>query len=59
MFDHCRVVLFTSDQVTARDLYWEAVIMPPGEKTHEKAQTLLAKACELNPFIGEPCVVLT
>lgn len=33
--------------------------MPPGEKTHEKAETLLAKACELNPFIGEPRVVLT
>jgi len=58
VFDHCRAVLFPSDQVTARDFYWEAVCMPPGEKTHEKAETLLVKACELNPFIGEPRVVL-
>lgn len=58
VFNHCRAVVFPLDQVTARDLYWEAVCMPPGEKTHEKAETLLAKACELNPFIGEPRVLL-
>lgn len=59
MFDHCGAILFPSDQVTARDLYWEVVCMPPGKKTHEKVETLLEKACERNPFIGEPHVVLT
>lgn len=58
VFDHCRAVVNPSDQVTARDLYWEAICMPAGEKNNKKAEALFVKVCELNPFIGDPHVVL-
>lgn len=58
VFDHCRAVVSPTDQITARDLYWEGVCMAPSEKVHEKAQPLLVKSCELNPFVGEPHTVL-
>eukprot|EP01018_Ginkgo_biloba_P022331 Gb_21125 [translate_table: standard] len=59
VFDKCRAVLFPSDQINARELYWEAVCMSSGvENVQEKAEPLLVKACQHNPFIGEPRVVL-
>eukprot|EP00252_Welwitschia_mirabilis_P000137 TRINITY_DN100_c0_g1_i2.p1 TRINITY_DN100_c0_g1~~TRINITY_DN100_c0_g1_i2.p1 ORF type:complete len:445 (-),score=87.81 TRINITY_DN100_c0_g1_i2:366-1700(-) len=58
VFDYCTAVLSPADQITARDLYWEAVCMAPAENTFQKAEELLQKACQLNPFIGEPHVLL-
>lgn len=56
VFNNCTTVFNPSDQIQARDLYWEA-ICKRGDKTDE-AEALLLKACVHNPFIGEPHLVL-
>ncbi|GAB2233574.1 hypothetical protein Droror1_Dr00002800 [Drosera rotundifolia] len=57
VFDGCTKVLGTTEQREARDLYWEAVSSDQG-MTLDKAEELLLRAIEKNPFIGEPNVVL-
>ncbi|GLJ47873.1 hypothetical protein SUGI_1010950 [Cryptomeria japonica] len=55
IFNNCTVVLSESDELKARDLYWEAVCR---KECDESAEALLLKACAHNPFIGEPHLVL-
>ncbi|KAL9261112.1 hypothetical protein AKJ16_DCAP14239 [Drosera capensis] len=57
VFYGCTKVLGTTDQREARDLYWEAVCSDQG-MTLDKAEELLLRAIEKNPFVGEPNVVL-
>ncbi|XP_021735494.1 uncharacterized protein LOC110702135 [Chenopodium quinoa] len=58
IFDNCTKVLKAEDQIEARDLYWEAVC-EHGKIGMEKAEELLLKSIEKNPFVGEPRVVLS
>ncbi|KAI3498059.1 hypothetical protein L1887_33779 [Cichorium endivia] len=57
VFDRCTKILDPSEQIVARDLYWEAVYDEGSKK--EKAEELLLKCIEKNPFIGEPHVLLS
>ncbi|XP_010557553.1 PREDICTED: uncharacterized protein LOC104826512 [Tarenaya hassleriana] len=56
VFNHCTKVLDAREQIEARDMYWEAVC---SEGNLEKAEELLLKCIEKNPFVGEPHVVLS
>ncbi|KAK9115489.1 hypothetical protein Sjap_014436 [Stephania japonica] len=59
VFNHCTKVLDTEGQRVARDLYWEAALCGSGGNGGvERAEELLVKCVEKNPFIGEPHVVL-
>ncbi|KAL4302381.1 hypothetical protein GQ457_10G019120 [Hibiscus cannabinus] len=53
VFEKCTKVLEPKEQVDARDLYWEAIC-----GGWERAEELLVRCCEKNPFVGEPHVVL-
>ncbi|KAL3510173.1 hypothetical protein ACH5RR_029574 [Cinchona calisaya] len=57
VFDNCTRVLDAEEQKIGRDMYWEAVC--EAQKIGlEKAEELLIRAIEKNPFVGEPHVVL-
>ncbi|KAJ7546641.1 hypothetical protein O6H91_08G049300 [Diphasiastrum complanatum] len=58
IFNKCSVILPSLDQIKARDLYWEAVCMDIKERSLEEAEGLLLKACNCNPWIGEPYLLL-
>ncbi|KAK6931781.1 hypothetical protein RJ641_003574 [Dillenia turbinata] len=59
VFDKCREVLDAKEQRAARDLYWEAVCSEVrGEKEMEKVEKLLLESVGMNPYVGEPHVVL-
>ncbi|XP_071688781.1 uncharacterized protein [Rutidosis leptorrhynchoides] len=59
VFEKCSKILDASDQIKARDLYWE-VVYDDGcdEGKKEKDEEKLVKCIELNPFVGEPHVLL-
>lgn len=57
VFENCTKVLCANEQIEGRDLYWEAVC-DGNKKGLDKAEELLLKCIEKNPFIGEPHVVL-
>ncbi|KAJ4806073.1 E3 ubiquitin-protein ligase [Rhynchospora pubera] len=54
VFDYCTKLVDPNDQITARDLYWDAIFI----KEWEKAEKLLVESCAKNPFVGEPHLVL-
>ncbi|XP_076926926.1 uncharacterized protein LOC143590285 [Bidens hawaiensis] len=56
VFDRCTKILDPSDQIIARDLYWEAVY---DQKSREKGEELLVKSIDMNPLVGEPHVLLS
>ncbi|CDP16986.1 unnamed protein product [Coffea canephora] len=57
VFENCTRVLDAEEQKIGRELYWEAVF--EGDKIGlERAEELLIRAIEKNPFVGEPHVVL-
>lgn len=60
VFDNCTKLLDSQDQILARDLYWEAVCEEGkwDTSTLERAEELLSRSIEKNPFVGEPRVVL-
>lgn len=57
VFENCRKVLASEEQIAARDLYWE-VVCDASKSGVERAEELLLKCVENNPFVGEPHVVL-
>ncbi|GMY18582.1 hypothetical protein FCV25MIE_13821 [Fagus crenata] len=57
VFDNCNMVLDAGEQIAARDLYWEAVY-DMSKRGLERAEDLLLRSIEKNPFVGEPHVVL-
>lgn len=56
-FDNCTATLSHTDEVAARDAYWQATLE---EKTlgWERQLELYAAAAALNPFVGEPHLML-
>ncbi|KAL6575187.1 hypothetical protein OROMI_012472 [Orobanche minor] len=54
VFDGCKIILDSKDQILSRDLYWEAVC----DGWSERAEEMLLKSVEKNPFVGEPHLVL-
>lgn len=59
VFNNCTAILDPADQIKARDSYWDAVhLKGSGLDTLELAKPLLQQACQLNPWIGEPHVLL-
>ncbi|KAI3515599.1 hypothetical protein L1887_14500 [Cichorium endivia] len=60
VFDKCTKILDASEQIKARDLYWEAVYDDGNDKAkRENAGEMLLKCIEKNPFVGEPHVLLS
>lgn len=60
VFENCTRILNAEEQIVARDLYWEAVVVKSGEKGEEEEEELLLGRCvEKNPYVGEPHVVLS
>ncbi|PNT76016.1 uncharacterized protein LOC100845551 [Brachypodium distachyon] len=61
VFDHCSKVLDPGEQVTARDLYWEAICSDEDmakKKNTVVVEELLRRSIEKNPYVGEPWLVL-
>ncbi|KAK9691470.1 hypothetical protein RND81_09G198800 [Saponaria officinalis] len=58
VFENCTRVLNAKEQIEARDLYWEAVC-DHRKIGLEKAEEVLLKSIQKNPFVGEPHVVLS
>ncbi|KAF2312313.1 hypothetical protein GH714_034172 [Hevea brasiliensis] len=57
VFDECTKILDAREQIMARDLYWEAVCDMP-KIGIDRAEELLLRCVEKNPFVGEPRVAL-
>ncbi|KAG2665276.1 hypothetical protein I3760_15G000800 [Carya illinoinensis] len=57
VFDNCSKVLDAEEQVAAMDLYWE-VVCDVSKSGLERAEELLLRCVQKNPFVGEPHVVL-
>lgn len=57
VFEGCTRILDASEQIVARDLYWEA-ICSDGKMELEKVEELLLGCVEKNPFVGEAHIVL-
>lgn len=57
VFQGCTRILDASEQIVARDLYWEA-ICSDGKMELEKVEELLLGCVEKNPFVGEAHIVL-
>ncbi|KAG6625757.1 hypothetical protein I3843_15G000500 [Carya illinoinensis] len=57
VFDNCSKVLDAEEQVAAMDLYWE-VVCGVSKSGLERAEELLLRCVQKNPFVGEPHVVL-
>ncbi|KAD4982845.1 hypothetical protein R6Q59_002479 [Mikania micrantha] len=57
VFDRCTKVVDPGEQIIARDLYWEAVY--DQKLTKEIGEELLVKCIKMNPFVGEPHVLLS
>nr|GEV06686.1 hypothetical protein [Tanacetum cinerariifolium] len=59
VFDKCTKILDASDQIMARDLYWNVVCEDGCDNAKkEKGEEMLVKCIELNPYVGEPHVLL-
>ncbi|CAA0816741.1 Unknown protein [Striga hermonthica] len=56
VFNWCKAVVESGDQVKARDLYWEAVCGGRAGQVEEEEKLL--ESVEKNPFVGEPLLVL-
>ncbi|VAI09493.1 unnamed protein product [Triticum turgidum subsp. durum] len=54
VFDRCSKVLDPSEQIAARDLYWEAIC----SDGKEGVESLLRRCIAKNPYVGEPWLVL-
>jgi len=59
IFNHCQGTLLEENEVKARDLYWKVVIEHRASSEAENAENLLKQAITLNPFVGEPHVLLS
>nr|GFD29796.1 hypothetical protein [Tanacetum cinerariifolium] len=57
VFNGCTKILDPSDQIVARNSYWEAVYDDMSKK--EKGEELLFNCIGKNPFVGEPRVLLS
>ncbi|KAL8519785.1 hypothetical protein ACS0TY_010646 [Phlomoides rotata] len=57
VFNRCTSVVESKDQIEARNLYWEAVCKAAAIGL-EKAEEMLVRSVEKNPFVGEVHVVL-
>ncbi|KAL7201794.1 hypothetical protein ACSBR1_033487 [Camellia fascicularis] len=59
VFENCTRVLGAGEQIVGRDMYWEGVVCDVSKKgMMERAEEMLVKCVENNPFVGEPHVVL-
>ncbi|KAJ0668272.1 putative tetratricopeptide-like helical domain superfamily [Helianthus annuus] len=59
VFDHCTTILDANDLIMARDLYWEVVCDDGCDQvTKDKSEGKLVKCIEVNPYVGEPHVLL-
>eukprot|EP00009_Paramoeba_aestuarina_P010293 CAMPEP_0201532890 /NCGR_PEP_ID=MMETSP0161_2-20130828/51530_1 /ASSEMBLY_ACC=CAM_ASM_000251 /TAXON_ID=180227 /ORGANISM="Neoparamoeba aestuarina, Strain SoJaBio B1-5/56/2" /LENGTH=231 /DNA_ID=CAMNT_0047936549 /DNA_START=404 /DNA_END=1099 /DNA_ORIENTATION=- len=61
VFNHCQDFFEETKEIEARDLYWEVVYSL--ENLHDesictKADGLLRRVIELNPYVGEPFLLL-
>lgn len=58
VFNHCETVISYDNDVEARDTYWK-VVMEEQRLTEEEQINLLKKTVHLNPFVGEPHMMLS
>lgn len=57
IFHNCTVELSLEDELAARDLYWK-VLTEEHVLSEAQQEELLVQACDRNPFIGEPRLML-
>jgi len=58
IFNNCLETLSEENELKARDLYWKVITeYTPSDKA-EKARELLHECVSLNPYVGEPHVLL-
>ncbi|MGK3744598.1 MAG: hypothetical protein ACI90V_011458, partial [Bacillariaceae sp.] len=58
IFNHCQTVISYDDDKQSRDSYWK-VITEESHLTEEEQIILLNTSATLNPFIGEPSMLLS
>ena len=61
VFNHCQELLDETKEIEARDLYWQVITSLGNlheEKICIKAEQALRQSIELNPYVGEPCLLL-
>jgi len=58
VFDNCTKILTAKNEKKARDLYWTVTTQLTEEKNGAEAKKLLNEVISLNPFIGEPHILL-
>ena len=58
IFDFCSTVITVQDEEIARDAYWKVTVDEADLSTDEQ-MTLLQQTVDLNPFVGEPHLLLS
>lgn len=58
VFDHCRQLLAPQDEAAATSLYWSVVMQDQPLVQPEAAMGALEQARRLNPWVGEPQMLL-
>jgi len=58
IFNHCQTVISYNEDKEARDMYWK-VITEESQLSEEEQIALLNRTVKLNPFIGEPNMLLS
>jgi len=57
IFDHCTKLITFENELKARDLYWK-VVVHEATLSLEEQKALLQESIALNPFVGEPHIML-
>jgi hypothetical protein len=57
IFDHCTKLITYKDELKARDLYWKVDVHEASLEVEEQI-AMLRESMELNPFVGEPHIML-
>ena len=58
IFQNCTETLSPENEIKARDLYWEVICDHTSLECGPKARELLLETISLNPFVGEPHILL-
>jgi len=59
IFNHFQGSLLEENEIKARDLYWKVIVEHRASSEAENAEKLLKQVITLNPFVGEPHVILS
>lgn len=57
IFDHCTQLITYDNELQARDLYWKVIVHEKSLDIQDQID-LLQESIDLNPFVGEPHIML-